>query len=128
MSTNNAHTSDDPLGFSLPPQPAGESGGLSAEADRRTTTRYACDATVWAAPYWGREMPPQSAYEEVRCFSISSQGIALLWPRSPEFESLAIRLAASGEIILVTAKVAYWHPDNESPGLYRIGCCFLSRE
>ena len=67
-------------------------------------------------------------FEDIRCCDISSQGIALLWPRRPDFDRVAIELTVASELVHVTAKVVYSIPAAGSPGFFRIGCCFLSRE
>jgi len=79
------------------------------DAERRCKLRRAFRLTQWIAPGYSWEVPPESAWIEVRCHDLTQCGFSFFLDEKPTFERLVARFG-SAEPIYVAAWVNNWRP------------------
>ncbi len=80
-----------------------------AEAERRCKSRRAFRLTQRIAPGYCWEVPPDSAWIDVRCYDLAQGGFSFFLDEKPAFERLVVRFH-SAEPIYLAARVHYWRP------------------
>ena len=98
------------------------------EAERRCKLRRAFRLAQAIAPGYGWEMPPDSAWIDVRCHDLTQCGFSFFLDEKPAFERLVARFGTA-EPIYVAARVNNWRPvlvDGSGnilePGTLSTGC------
>ena len=84
-----------------------DEGGLGRDepgAERRCESRRAFRLTQRIAPGYCWEVPPESAWIDVRCYDLSQDGFSFFLDEKPTFERLVARFH-SAEPIYVAARV-----------------------
>ncbi len=79
------------------------------EAERRCKSRRPFRLAQWIAPGFSWEMPPESAWIEVRCYDLTQCGFSFFLDEKPTFERLVARFGST-EPIHVAAQVNNWRP------------------
>ena len=98
------------------------------EDERRSSARHGYDCTQTIAPYDGENTPDPSAYLQVECRDISTNGVSFYFPTKPSFQSIAVLLKGTEEPLHLVAKVVNSRPiDSDERSQYLIGCQFTGR-
>ena len=79
------------------------------EAERRNESRRPFRLTQQIAPGYCWEVPPESAWIDVRCYDLAQGGFSFFLDEKPTFERLVARFR-SAEPIYVAARVSHWRP------------------
>jgi hypothetical protein len=79
------------------------------EADRRAQSRRPFSLTQRIAPGYCWEVPPESAWIDVRCGNLTQGGFSFFLNEKPEFDRL-VAMFRSAEPIYVAARVNHWRP------------------
>ena len=90
----------------------GEGGEDAADepgAERRTESRRPFRLTQRIAPGYCWEVPPESAWIDVRCYDLAQGGFSFFLDEKPAFERL-VAMFRSAEPIYVAARVNHWRP------------------
>jgi len=84
-------------------------GQTGTGADRRCGSRRPFRLTQRIAPGYCWEVPPESAWIDVRCYDLAQGGFSFFLDEKPTFERLVARFH-SAESIYIAARVAHWRP------------------
>jgi len=83
--------------------------GDETEAERRTKSRRPFRLTQRIAPGYCWEVPPESAWIDVRCHDLAQCGFSFFLDEKPGFERL-VAMFSLAEPIYVAARVNHWRP------------------
>jgi hypothetical protein len=89
----------------------GEGGAAldGAGSERRCETRRAFPLPQRIAPGYCWDVPPESAWIDVRCCDLAQCGFSFFLDEKPSFERL-VAMFRSAEPIYVAARVNHWRP------------------
>jgi hypothetical protein len=82
-------------------------GSNDGPRERREAARRQFSQTQWIAPGFVWEVPPDSAFIEVRCHDLTQNGLAFFLPEPPNFDRLVVILR-SPTVIYVAARIRNW--------------------
>lgn len=94
--------------------------------ERRKSTRKSFGAAQLLAPFY-RRMPTLEMFRPVKCYDISTTGIAFYWPETPDFRKAIIGLGAAGRMTFLGMQVVRHSPVEGQEPLVIVGCEFIDR-
>jgi hypothetical protein len=83
-------------------------GEKEESTERRHQARQPFSAVQRVAPGFGGEVPPPSAFIEVRCHDLTRTGFSFFMPRGTRFPRLVVALGCTSQTIYVEADVLHW--------------------
>ena len=86
-----------------------DGSGPDQAVEQRDESRRAFRHTQRIAPGYCWDVPPESAWIDVRCYDLAQGGFSFFVDEKPAFERLVAKFH-SAEPIYVAAKVNYWRP------------------
>lgn len=95
----------------LATSPKGESsaGQTKTGAERRSEPRRPFRLTQRIAPGYCWEVPPASAWIDVRCYDLSQGGFSFFLNEKPTFQRLVAKFHSAGTLYLA-ARMVHWRP------------------
>lgn len=95
-------------------------------SERRKSARKSFGASQLLAPFYKR-MPTFEMFRPVKCYDISTTGIAFYWPETPDFRKAIIGLGVAPRLTFLGMQVIRHSPvEGQSPAVI-VGCEFIDR-
>lgn len=94
--------------------------------ERRKSARKSFGASQLLAPFYKR-MPTREMFRPVKCYDISTTGIAFYWPETPDFRKAIIGLGAAPRLTFLGMQVVRHSPVEGQEPQVIVGCEFIDR-